>query len=312
MKPELEKLIQAIEKVIVGKRNVVEKILTALLAGGHILLDDAPGTGKTTLALAVSRALGLTFRRVQFTPDVLPSDLVGFSVYDQRSGGMTFQAGVLQGTHLLLGDEINRASGRTQSALLEAMEEKQVTVDGNTYPLADPFLVIATRNQIGAEGTRPLPFAQMDRFMVCLSIGDPDEETLLRLLRDRQKGNPLQDLRPVMSREELLNLQRQTRETVSRDSILEYIARLVLASRVHPLLETGISPRGALFLDRMAKARACLEGRDYVTGADVQAVFPDVCAHRIRLKSGTEGVTESQLLEELLAETEVPERRGRL
>ena len=310
MKRELENVLVEIQKVIAGKQAVIEKILTAVLADGHILLDDVPGVGKTTLALALSRAVGLNYRRIQFTPDVLPSDIVGFSIYDKESGGFVYRPGVVSNANLLLGDEINRTSSKTQSALLEAMEEKQVTVDGNTYPLESPFIVIATQNNVGAAGTQLLPYAQMDRFAVRLSIGYPDHDAQMEMLRERQNGEPLERVEQVLDRDALLALQREARQATARDSILDYITRLTLASRAHEWIEIGISPRGALFLDRMAKAHARVQDRDYVTGADVQAVFFDVCEHRILLsrKARADGVTARQALLALLDAVENPDR----
>lgn len=310
MRPQMEKVLVEVEKVIAGKRAVIEKILLALLAEGHVLLDDVPGVGKTTLAVALSRALGLTFRRIQFTPDVLPSDIVGFSIYDRETGGFQYRPGALNHAHLVLGDEINRASSKTQSALLEAMEERQVTVDGNTYPMEAPFLVIATENSVGTAGTQPLPYAQMDRFLVRLSLGYPDYEAQMTMLRDRQGGNPLEAVARVMERDELTAMQREVRSVTAKDAILDYITRLSMASRSHEAVAVGVSPRGALFLDRAAKARAYLEGRDYVTGGDVQAVFRDVCAHRVLLKESISGTTVEQVLDELLKKVENPDRRG--
>ena len=310
MRNQLEKVLNETGKVIAGKREVIEKILMAMLADGHILLDDVPGVGKTTLATALSRVLDLSFRRVQFTPDVLPSDLTGFSMFDKNSGDFVYRPGVLNHTNLLLGDEINRASSKTQSALLEAMEERQVTVDGKTYPMEFPFLVIATENSVGTAGTQVLPFAQMDRFLVRLSLGYPDYEAQMAMLRDRQGVNPMETVQRVLTKDELTGMQHEVRAVVSGDVILDYITRLTMASREHEAVEVGISPRGALFIDRMAKARAFMEERDYVTGGDVQAVFADVCAHRVLLKDGTDGVSVRQVLDELLKKTENPDRRG--
>ena len=310
MHEQLENVIAEVEKVIAGKREVIEKILTALLAEGHILLDDVPGVGKTTLAVALSRAVGLSFRRVQFTPDVLPSDLMGFSVYNRESGTFVYQPGALIGINLLLGDEINRASSKTQSALLEAMEERQVTVDGQTYSLASPFLVIATENSVGTAGTQFLPYAQMDRFLVRLSLGYPDYEAQMKMLRDRRERNPMEEVRTVLTGDELKELQREVRSVTVKDAILDYVTRLTMASREHEAVEVGISPRGALFMVRMAKAKAFLDGRDYVTGADVQAIFGDVCAHRLLLKETAEGTSVGRVLDELLKKTENPDRHG--
>ena len=312
MHRELEQIIYEVEKAVSGKRGVIEKILMAILSDGHILLDDVPGVGKTTLALALSRTLGLSYHRIQFTPDVLPSDIIGFSVYNKDTGAFTYKPGVVNDTNLLLGDEINRTSSKTQSALLEAMEERQVTVDGNTYPLHAPFIVIATQNNVGTAGTQSLPYAQMDRFLVRLSIGYPDFEAQMDLLRARQDRDPLTLVKPSATREDVVRMQRETRAVVSRDSILSYLTRLALASREHPMTEIGISPRGVLFLDRMAKARAYLEGRDYVVPEDVQAVLSDVCAHRVILtqKARLSGVTAQQVLDEILRSVEVPDSRA--
>lgn len=311
MRPEIENVLRETEKAIAGKREATGKILAALLSEGHVLLDDVPGVGKTTLAVALSRAVGLSFRRVQFTPDVLPSDLTGFSMYDKNSGGFVYRPGALNETNLLLGDEINRAASKTQSALLEAMEERQVTVDGKTWPLDTPFLVIATENSVGTAGTQFLPYAQMDRFMVRLSLGYPDYEAQMTMLRERQGVNPVDTVRCVMTKEELIALQKEVRSVTSKDAVLDYITRLTMASREHPVVEVGISPRGALFIDRMAKAHAFLEERDYVTGSDIQAVFRDVCAHRLLLKDTAEGISVGQVLDELLEKTENPDRHER-
>ena len=310
MRPEIETIIAEIEKVIAGKRDVITKILTALLADGHVLLDDVPGVGKTTLAVAISRAVDLAFRRVQFTPDVLPSDLVGFSMYDKQSGGFAYHPGALNGANLVLGDEINRAGSKSQSALLEAMEERQVTVDGVTYPLQKPFLVIATQNSVGAAGTQFLPYAQIDRFLMRLSLGYPDYAAQMGMLRNRQGVNPIEQVRRVTSREALVGMQQDVQRVVSRDAVLDYITRLTMASRAHEAVEVGISPRGALFLDRTAKAHAWMDGRDYVTGGDVQAVFRDVCAHRVLLKEDAHASVDS-VLNDLLKSVENPDRHSR-
>ena len=311
MEKKLQAIISEVQKAVIGKQTVIEKVLMALLADGHILLDDIPGVGKTTLALALSRALGLQYNRIQFTPDVLPSDIVGFSVYNKETGGFEYKSGVVTNTNLLLGDEINRTSSKTQSALLEAMEERQVTVDGRTYPLQTPFTVIATQNNVGTAGTQTLPYAQMDRFLVRLSIGYPDYEAQMTILRDRQNAEPLSAVREVVTRDEVVQMQREVRSVTAKDVVLDYITRLAMASREHPMLELGISPRGALFLDRMAKAHAYLAGRDYVTGEDVQAVFCDVCAHRVILSQEARlGAKSAQdVLQELLHRVDVPDRK---
>ena len=311
MRQELEQVRNEIEKVISGKREAIGKILTALLSDGHILLDDVPGVGKTTLALALSRTVGLPFQRVQFTPDVLPSDLVGFSVPDKAGEPFVYHPGALHQAGLLLADEINRASGKTQSALLEAMEERQVTVDGTTYPLSEPFLVIATQNSVDAAGVQRLPFAQMDRFLIRLSLGYPDYEAQMAMLRNRQGQDPLDQVRPVLRRETLLEMQREARQLTVADTVLDYITRLTMASREQEWIKVGISPRGALFLCRAARAKAWTEGRDYVTGADVREVFPDVCGHRVLLReeAAAEGKTVREALDRLLVTVESPDRR---
>ena len=312
MNQNLEHIIAEVEKAISGKRGVIEKILMAILSDGHILLDDVPGVGKTTLALALSRTLGLSYHRIRFTPDVLPSDIIGFSVYNKDTGAFEYKSGVVNDANLLLGDEINRTSSKTQSALLEAMEERQVTVDGNTYPLQKPFIVIATQNNVGTAGTQTLPYAQMDRFLVRLSIGYPDFDAQMELLRARQDNDPLENVRQSVTRDDVARMQREVRAVTSKDGILSYLTRLALASREHPMTEIGVSPRGVLFLDRMAKACAYLHGRDYVITEDVQAVFADVCAHRVILtqKARLSGVTAEQVLSELLKTVEVPDTRG--
>ncbi|MBQ1805690.1 MAG: MoxR family ATPase, partial [Oscillospiraceae bacterium] len=249
------------------------------------------------------------YHRIQFTPDVLPSDIVGFSVYNKDTGAFEYRPGVVNETNLLLGDEINRTSSKTQSALLEAMEERQVTVDGNTYPLQKPFIVIATQNNVGTAGTQTLPYAQMDRFLVRLSIGYPDFDAQMDLLRARQDSDPLQAVRQSAERADVVRMQRETRAVTAKDSILRYLTELAVASREHPMTEIGISPRGVLFLDRMAKAHAYLDGRDFVIPEDVQAVLFDVCAHRVILtqKARLSGVTAEQVLSELLRTVPVPD-----
>ena len=307
----VQQILDQVRQVVVGKDEALLWALAAILSGGHILLEDIPGVGKTTMALSFARALDLEYGRIQFTPDVLPSDIVGFSIYNKDSGCFEYKSGVVSNTNLLLGDEINRTSSKTQSALLEAMEERQVTVDGTTYQLQKPFAVIATQNNVGTAGTQLLPYAQMDRFLVRLSIGYPDYEAQMSILRDRQSTDPIGSVAQVVTRDDVLRMQAEVRAVTAKDSILDYITRLAMASREHPMVEVGISPRGTLFLDRMAKAHAYLEGRDYVTGGDVQAIFHDVCAHRVILnqKSRLSGGTVTQVLNELLETVEVPDRR---
>lgn len=301
-------ILQEIQKVILGKKEVVEKVMMAILADGHILLDDVPGVGKTTLAVALGKALGLDYQRIQFTPDVLPSDIVGFSIYDKSTGNFRYMPGTVNRANLLLADEINRTSSKTQSALLEAMEERQVTVDGNVYPLPKPFLVIATENHVGAAGTQLLPHAQLDRFLVRLTIGYPDFETQMDIIRDRAVANPMDHVAQVADQEQILAMQKEAAAVTMKDEIVAYIARLAIASREHPMVELGISPRGAIAIGRMARACAYVRGRDYVVPEDVQAVFTAVCAHRLLLsqKAKAARLTSGTLLEEILKETKAP------
>ena len=308
MNQKLEEITREVEIVIIGKGTVIQKVLMALLAQGHILLDDVPGVGKTTLAVAMGRALGLQYRRIQFTPDVLPSDIVGFSMYDKDAGQFRYLPGVVSDANLLLGDEINRTSSKTQSALLEAMEEGQVTVDGSIHPLQKPFCVIATQNQVGTAGTQPLPHAQMDRFLVQLTIGYPDFESQMEIIRDRQQADPMETVCQVTDRAGVLAMQRETQAVTIKDELISYLTRLAMASREHPMLQLGVSPRGALSVSRMAKACAYLQGRDYVIVEDVQAVFSDVCAHRVLTSQSArmERVGAAQVMGELLASVKVP------
>ena len=297
-----------VDKVIIGKDDVVRKVIMAILANGHILIDDVPGVGKTSLAVALGRTLGLEYNRIQFTPDVLPSDIVGFSVYNKENESFTYMPGIVNSTNLLLADEINRTSSRTQAALLEAMEEKQVTVDGTSHPLMDPFIVIATQNQVGAAGTQILPHAQMDRFLVRLTIGYPDKESEMEVIKGRQTADPFSVLRKVMNQEILKSMQEATLMVTLKDSLVSYITDLVIASRESDKVELGISPRGAIAVSHMAKASALMNGRDYVTVEDVRDVFCDVCSHRILLtqKARAERLTTRQILEEILNAVTVP------
>lgn len=308
MQNKIADILEQIQRVIIGKRAVVEKVLMAVLADGHILLDDVPGVGKTTLAVALGKVLGMQYHRIQFTPDVLPSDIVGFSMYDKESGSFRYMPGVVNSTNLLLADEINRTSSKTQSALLEAMEERQVTVDGQVHPLPAPFLVIATENHVGAAGTQLLPHAQLDRFLVRLTIGYPDFESQMEILRDRQIKNPLDSVRQVADCAQIRQKQREAASVTMKDEILAYITRLSMASRQHPMVELGISPRGAIAVGRMARACAYVRGRDFVIPEDVREIFADVCAHRILLsqKAKAARLTERQVLEQLLEETALP------
>ena len=270
-----EKILREVRKVIVGKDDVVEKVWISILAQGHVLLEDVPGVGKTTMALAFSKALGLETKRVQFTPDTMPSDIIGFSLPEQ--GRMVYQPGAVM-TNLLLADEINRTSSKTQSALLEAMEEGHVTVDGVTHDLPAPFVVLATQNPIGSAGTQNLPNSQLDRFLMKLSMGYPDVGSQVRILRERSQQEPLEQVEPVMRREELIAAIARVRQVHVDDQIYDYIARLAEVTRTHPLLKLGISPRGALALCRAA---AGVDGR---VGLLIELAVDVALAQKLRLE----------------------------
>jgi MoxR-like ATPase len=275
-------ILAEVGKVIIGKADIIEKVFMSILSGGHVLLEDVPGVGKTTLAVAFSRALGLDYRRVQFTSDSVPSDVIGFSVIDRDTGGFVYKPGAVM-TNLLLADEINRTSSKTQSALLEAMEEGNVTVDGATHAIPEPFIVLATQNPVGSAGTQMLPASQLDRFMVCLRMGYPDHESQINILRDRHTENPLDAVSMVTDRDGILGMQRQAAAVHVSDIVYDYVTRLAEATRLHEMVALGVSPRGALAVCQMAKASAFVKGRDYAVPEDVAAVFADVCAHRLVL-----------------------------
>lgn len=308
MQTKIKSILSEVQKVILGKEEVIEKVLMAVLADGHVLLDDVPGVGKTTLAVALSKALGIRYQRIQFTPDVLPSDVVGFSIYDKSTGNFKYMPGAVTRANLLLADEINRTSSKTQSALLEAMEERQVTVDGEVHPLEKPFLVIATENHVGAAGTQLLPHAQLDRFLIRLTIGYPSFEAQMDIIRDRATANPMESVEQVAVCEDILAMQKAAAAVMMKDEIVAYITRLAIASREHPMVELGISPRGALAVSRMTRACAYLKGRDYVIPEDVRAVFVNVCGHRILLsqKAKAAHLTTQAVLEQIMKETKEP------
>lgn len=309
MSQNTDRILEEIEKVIVGKRNVVEKIFMAILSKGHVLLDDVPGTGKTTLALTIARVMGMDFHRIQFTPDVVPSDIVGFSIYNRETGTFEYKPGVIM-TNLLLADEINRTSSKTQSALLEVMEERQATVDGVRHELPNPFLVIATQNPVGSAGTQLLPHAQLDRFLVKLQMGYPGFQDQVNILRDRQTQNPLDLVSCILQKEDIITMQNEVEQIQVSDAVLEYITSLAMNTREHEMIRLGVSPRGALAVCRMAKARAYMAGRDYVIPEDVQQVFVDVCAHRLILnpKAKIADKGADQILLDILKDTKSPDR----
>ena len=300
--------IQAeVNKVVLGKEDIVRKVLLAILAQGHVLLEDVPGVGKTTLAKAFSKTLGLDSKRVQFTSDTLPSDIIGFSVFDKADGKLKYQSGAIM-TNLLLADEINRTSSKTQSALLEAMEEGQVTVDRVTHPLPRPFAVLATQNPVGSAGTQDLPNSQLDRFLMKLSMGYPDLQSQIHILRDRSGEDPLPRVQAVADREALCEAIRRVRAIHIADPVYDYIARLTEATRSHPMVRLGISPRGALALCRCAKAAAVAAGRDFVLPEDAAELVPYVFGHRLMLSSRAKlnDYTPQAILAQVLEETPAP------
>lgn len=300
-----QNVLREVKKVIVGKDDVIEEIWISILAQGHVLLEDVPGVGKTTMALAFSKALGLDTKRIQFTPDTMPSDIIGFSL--PGKDGMVYQPGAIM-TNLLLADEINRTSSKTQSALLEAMEERQVTVDRVTHPLPEPFVVLATQNPIGSAGTQELPNSQLDRFLMKLSMGYPDLASQIAILKERSEAEPLQTVCAVAGQTELREAVAQTRKTHLADTVYDYIARLSEATRVHPMVRLGISPRGALALCRCAKAAAFAAGRDYVLPQDVQEMATYVFSHRLMLsaKARLNELSAESVVTEILSCTPMP------
>lgn len=306
MSQKLEQVQAEVNKVIKGKEDVVKKVLAAVIAGGHILMEDIPGVGKTTLAITFAKSMSMHYKRVQFTPDVLPSDILGFSMYNSATKDFEYREGAVF-TNLFLADEINRTSPKTQSALLEVMEEKTATVDGVTRPLPDPFVVIATENPYGSSGTQMLPESQLDRFMVCLSMGYPSHADAVAILKGNA-GKPLSKVQEVISMEEVLALRAMTNDLYVKDEIYEYIVNLVEATRTMEIFSMGASPRGTIALLRMAKAMAVIDGRDYVCAKDVQDVARDVLGHRVKLsaRGKAQGITMQQAIGMVIANVTAP------
>lgn len=298
-----------INRIMIGKADVIESLLTALAAGGHVLIEDVPGIGKTTLVSALAKSLNLSFKRIQFTPDLMPSDVTGFSLYNQKSMEFEFQPGAIM-AQLVLADEINRTSPKTQSALLEVMQEEQVTVDGVTYPLPQPFLVLATQNPVEHLGTYPLPEAQLDRFMLKINLGYPTVEEEVRIMHLYRDANPLASLQAVAEDKDILWMREQARQVHCADAVKRYIALLTAASRDLPTVELGASPRASMMLMQAAKARALIKGRDYVRPDDVQALAVSCLAHRLSLKpeSKLRQISEEDCIYEVLERVPVPER----
>ena len=276
------KLLSQVEKVIIGKTNVVKMLIAALLSGGHVLIEDVPGTGKTTLAMTLAKATSLSCRRVQFTPDVMASDITGFTMYNKESERFEYRSGLVM-SNIFIADEINRTSPKTQSALLEAMEERKVTVDGVAHVLPDPFMVIATENEFGYVGTYPLPEAQLDRFLIKLSVGYPSAEDEAMILYNRKNGDPISNVEPVCSAEDIKNCIAEVSATHIDAAIYKYIVDIVAATRKHPFSALGASPRASIALMRAAQSIAFMEGRNFVTPEDVAAMVPYVLPHRIHL-----------------------------
>lgn len=303
----VRQVLAQVDQVIFGKEKETKEILAAFLADGHVLLEDIPGVGKTTLAVAFSRAMQLEYRRVQFTPDVLPSDLTGFSIYRREEEKFVYQPGSVF-CNLLLADEINRTSPKTQSALLEVMEERKVTVDGETRKVPEPFLVIATQNPAGTVGTQRLPEAQTDRFMISMSIGYPDYESEFLMAKGISPEEKYSGISPVLSREDFLAVQKKIHQVYMKDTVYEYIVKLIRRTREHPDIERGASPRATIALVKMAKAWAWLNHRDYVTPTDVSGQFPYVTAHRIILSGAAEmqGKKKETVIKEILRAVKVP------
>lgn len=301
------RVINEVKKVIVGKEDTITKMMAAIIMQGHILIDDIPGLGKTTMALAFARAMDLQQKRLQFTPDVLPGDVTGYFMYDYKAGTFEYKEGPVM-TEVFLADEINRTSPKTQSALLEVMEEGSVTLDGHTLQVPTPFIVIATQNPSGSAGTQPLPDSQIDRFMICLHMGYPDVSDEIEIIKRRTAGNALETVQKVMGKEELLQIQKEVQNIFIHDTVYAYMVDLVGKTRTHDMIKLGISPRGTLALARMSQGMAFLKERDYVLPEDVAGVFKDVAIHRIFLnaKARVNGLSAEDVLLEILHQVKQP------
>lgn len=309
---EARRVLHEVGKAVIGKDDCVEKVMAAILAGGHILIEDIPGVGKTTMAMAFSKAMALEQKRMQFTPDVLPSDVTGFFMFRKETGKFTYMPGPVM-SNMFLADEINRTSPKTQSALLEVMEEGRVTIDGHVINVPEPFTVIATQNPAGSSGTQNLPESQLDRFMICISMGYPDIHEEINIIKSHYRQHPLDNISPVIDKETLCRLKGQVKNVFVHDAVYEYIARLVTATRNHEMLKLGMSPRGTLALCRMAQGMAYLRDRDYVLPEDVAYVFADVACHRMILhsKAKVTQVSAADVAEDILAGVAKPVPRNR-
>ncbi|WP_164971426.1 AAA family ATPase [Clostridium tetani] len=307
----VEKIVYNVSKAILGKEKEIYDILKAIVAKGHILIEDVPGIGKTTLVKALAKSLQLQYKRIQFTTDLLPSDILGISIYNDKQRDFEFRKGPIF-SNIILADEINRTSPKTQSALLEVMEEKQVTEGNETYKLQEPFIVIATQNPIEFEGTFILPEAQLDRFIIKINLGYPDRESEMNILKIYSEGNPLKVLESVVDREDILMLQRKLKETKVNNAIIEYIVKIIEATRKNPYIELGASPRASLALIKISQATALIKGRYYVIPEDVKENIIQVLAHRIRLssKGRLEGITEKEVLSLIINTIPLPKIKG--
>lgn len=307
MKRKTDLIIDEVKKAIVGKDMCIQKVMMAVLAQGHVLIEDIPGVGKTTLALAFAKAMGLQQKRVQFTPDVLPSDITGFSSYDRETGSLIYHEGAVM-CNVFLADEINRTSAKTQSALLEVMEEYAVTVDGVTRPVPQPFVVIATENPVGAAGTQMLPESQLDRFLICIVMGYLEKQDEKSILKDWERKGILEDIQPVVTEEDLMKMQEKVKSIYIHDRIMDYIIELSDATRNHEQIQLGLSTRGSIAVARMARAAAYVAGRRFVIPEDVYNVFPDVARHRIKMAHQTrmKQVSTEQVIQEILNRIKMP------
>lgn len=305
--PKVEVILNNMERVIVGKREEIILCLTALLADGHVLLEDVPGVGKTMLVKSLAKSVSSTFKRIQFTPDLLPSDVLGVSIYNPKALEFEFQPGPIMG-NIILADEINRTSPKTQSALLEGMEEKSVTIDGHTFPLPRPFLVMATQNPIEYEGTYPLPEAQLDRFLLKIHMGYPSFAEEMEVLSRVQEEMPIQELTPVITLDELLSMQKEVKGIFVDDTIKQYIISIVTRTRNHPQIYLGVSPRGSIALMKASKSYAYIQERDFVLPDDIQFLAPFVFSHRMILQSQAryDGVNAEEIISSILSDTKVP------
>ena len=307
LRNQVHLVMDEVKKVIVGKDDCIEKVMAAILARGNVLLEDVPGVGKTEMAIAFSKAMGLKSNRVQFTPDVMPADITGFSMYQKETESFVYRPGAVM-CNLLLADEINRTSPKTQSALLEVMEEGSVTVDGVTRQVPRPFIVLATQNPVGSFGTQRLPEAQMDRFLICISVGYPQPEDEIAMLKSRHRARPLEQMKAVIDGKVLLAMQEETEDIFIHDALYKYMTMLSVATREHEMLELGMSPRGTLALGKMARAYAFILGRNYCVPIDIRRALIDVGVHRVRLnqKARITGRKAEDILEEALARVKEP------